>query len=193
MEGLWAAADLPGGGRLRLMQADITTQEVDAIVNAANARLQHGGGVAAAIVRAGGAEIQRESNAWIEQYGPISHREPALTGAGDLPSTHVIHVVGPRWGEGEEDRKLAEAVRGALDLAEEQGCESLALPAISTGIFGFPLGRAAELILDTLISFFSETVGGTLRDVRLVLIDEEGLEGFMDAFEERWPESSTRG
>lgn len=193
MQSLWAEAELAGDGKLRLLHADITKQDVDAILNAANAQLQHGGGVAGAIVRAGGSEIQRESDAWVEQHGPISHQEPALTGAGQLPSEYIIHVVGPRWGEGEEDRKLAEAVRSALELAAARGFESLALPAISTGIFGFPLRRAADVILDTIAGFFSGKGGGSLRDLRLVLIDEEGLEGFLDAFEKRWPESAARG
>jgi putative ATPase len=192
VEDLWAEWEFPGGTKLRLMHADITQQDVDAIVNAANEQLQHGGGVAAAISRAGGVEIQRQSDAWIEEHGPISEEAPALTGAGDLPSDWVIHVVGPRWGEGEEDRKLAQAVSGAMTLAGEQGFQSLALPAISTGIFGFPLERAADVILDAIAGFLSEDTQGDLRDVRIVLIDEEGLEVFRAAFAARWPESAIR-
>lgn len=179
----------PGGQTLRLVHADITDQEVDAIVNAANSRLAHGGGVAGAIVRRGGREIQRESDAWVRAHGPVTHGAPAVTGAGDLPSNYVIHAVGPRWGEGDEDRKLAAAVRGALGKAAELGLHSLALPAISTGIFGFPIARAAQIILRTIGDFLEANPETRLRDIRLALIDKAGIEAFSEEFARRWPES----
>ena len=99
--------------RLELAQGDLTEEPLDAIVNAANAHLQHGGGVAGAIVRKGGYQIQEESNAWVRKYGPVSHAKPAYTSAGKLPCHYIIHAVGPVWGEGDEDAKLAAAVSGS--------------------------------------------------------------------------------
>ena len=131
---------LPTGQSLQIVQGDITTDEVDAIVNAANEHLQHGGGVAWAIVRRGGQVIQDESDQWIRQHGTVSHADPAWTSGGSLPAKYVIHAVGPVWGDGDEDNKLADAVTGSLRVADELKCESISMPAISTGIFGFPKG-----------------------------------------------------
>ena len=137
-----------GSATLEICQGDITTLKVDAIVNAANVDLQHGGGVAFAIVRKGGAIIQSESDAVIAHLGrSLETGEPAITSAGRLPSKFVIHVAGPQWGEGDEDRKLRNAIRNSLALADEQGIKSIAFPAISTGIYGFPVERAAKLML----------------------------------------------
>lgn len=176
---------LPHGCRFKLVHGDLTEQRVDAIVNAANEQLQHGGGVAAAIAGKGGASIQQESNHWVQQHGPISHDRPAVTTAGDLPAEHVIHAVGPRWGDGEEDRKLHQAVLSALAKADELGLESLALPPISTGIFGFPKPRAAEVILNAVEAFDEEFPESSLHEVRLTIIDQATLEPFEEAFQER--------
>lgn len=170
---------LPTGARLQLAQADLTQEHVDAIVNAANAHLQHGGGVAGAIVRRGGAQIQAESNAWVRQHGPVRHDRPAYTSGGALPCRYVIHAVGPVWGEGQEDAKLAAAVTGALGVADELKLESLALPAISTGIFGFPKERAAGVILAAIQEYFASHPDSALRLVRLALFDQPTLEAFM--------------
>ena len=143
------------GQHLMLIQGDITEERVDAIVNAANARLQHGGGVASAIASRGGPQIQIESDAWVRKHGPVSHGVPAYTTAGDLPCRYVIHAVGPVWGEGEEDRKLSEAIRGAVKLGDQLGLISISFPAISTGIYGFPIERAARINLDVFKEFFS--------------------------------------
>ena len=105
---------LPSGQTLALYHGDLTEEKVDAIVNAANEHLAHGGGVAGAIVRRGGREIQEESYAWVRQHGPAGHDKPALTGAGKLPCKAVIHAVGPMWGAGDEDRKLRAAYTSAL-------------------------------------------------------------------------------
>lgn len=180
---------LPAGQTLQLIHGDLTEQPVDAIVNAANASLQHGGGVAGAIVRRGGAQIQRESEAWIRAHGRVTHEAPALTGAGRLPCRHVIHAVGPVWGEGDEDNKLHAAVRGALALAETQQFSSLALPAISTGIFGFPKERGARIILEAILDFFSSRPTGTLTQVHVTVIDEPTVQIFAREFARRWPES----
>ncbi|MDO8755353.1 MAG: macro domain-containing protein, partial [Anaerolineales bacterium] len=105
---------LSTGQTLQIVQGDITTEVVDAIVNAANEHLQHGGGVAWAIVRRGGDVIQEESDKWIQQHGPVSHTHPAWTSGGALPAKYIIHAVGPVWGDGDEDNKLADAITGSL-------------------------------------------------------------------------------
>lgn len=192
MSNLVAEHALPSGQSVRLFHGDLTEENVDAIVNAANAQLAHGGGVAGAIVRRGGKQIQIESNAWVRDHGPVSHEHPAITSAGSLSCDYVIHVVGPKWGEGNEDAKLRAAVTGGLALAAERGMKSIALPAISTGIFGFPKDRGAKVILDAVVDFFNAHTEASLQDVRLTLIDEPSVLIFAAEFERRWPGSATR-
>lgn len=169
-----------------IVRGDITDQEVDAVVNAANAHLQHGGGVAAAIARRGGAIIQETSDAWVRQHGPISPDRPAITPAGALLCQFVIHAVGPVWGEGDEDNKLATAVTGALKLASEHHLATLAMPAISTGVFGFPKDRAARIILTALEAFFDRHPDSSIHRLDLVLFDAPTVQAFAQAFRERW-------
>lgn len=170
----------PCGAELQLVQGDITDETTEAIVNAANQHLQHGGGLARAIARRGGPAIQRESDAWVREHGPVHHERPAVTSGGSLACRYVIHAVGPVWGSGDEDAKLAAAVTGALRAAGERGLASLALPAISTGIFGFPRERAAQVTLAAICAYFDGDPG--LRLVRLVLYDAPTL----DAFQKAW-------
>jgi len=174
---------LPGGRALQIVLGDITIEHVDAIVNAANAQLQHGGGVAAAIVRRGGPVIQFASDAWVQEHGPVSNAEPAYTTGGRLPCRYVIHAVGPVWGEGDEDKKLSAAVTGSLRLADQLGLNSIAFPAISTGIFGFPKERAAKVILLAMRNYFKEHIGSGLRQVRMTLFDQDMLKVFSEAGE----------
>ena len=176
-------ADLPDGRSLEIVQGDITEEQVDAIINAANEHLAHGGGVAGIISRKGGPRIQAESDAWVRQHGPVSHSQPAYTSGGNLPSRYVIHAVGPIWGQGDEDRKLADAVRGSLELAEQLGLESLAMPAISTGIYGFPKERAARIILKTILDSLKTGQFAHLRRIRLVLYDTPTVEIFSGEFD----------
>jgi len=184
-----AEQDLPSGQIVRLVHGDLTEEKVDAIVNAANPQLAHGGGVAGAIVHKGGQEIQAESDLWVREHGPVSHERPAITSAGRLPCRYVIHAVGPVWGEGDEDAKLRAAVTGALTLADERALTNLALPAISTGIFGFPKDRGARVILNAIVDYFSDKLETSLREVRVTLIDEPSVAIFADEFSHRWPES----
>jgi O-acetyl-ADP-ribose deacetylase (regulator of RNase III) len=177
----------PGGTMLTLTQGDLTTCHLDAIVNAANAHLQHGGGLAAAISRRGGPTIQHESDAWVRQNGLARHDLPAVTGAGRLPCRHVIHAVGPLWGEGDEDRKLSLAFRSSLEAAAALNLTSLGLPAISTGIFGFPKPRAAAITFDAIAAYFNAHPDSPLRRVEVVLLDAPTLEVFVDAFGRRFP------
>ena len=172
--------EFPSGQLLQIVEGDITEERVDAIVNPANANLIHGGGVAGLIVRKGGSEIQVESNDWIKRHGPVRHAEPAYTGAGKLPCHYIIHAVGPVWGEGDEDEKLATAVMGSLKVAESLRLESLALPAISTGLFGFPIERAAEIIYNAVEDYFTDKLDSGIRCVRLTLYDQPIIEAFLD-------------
>ncbi|MBN2386313.1 MAG: macro domain-containing protein [Anaerolineales bacterium] len=182
MNTLLIETSLPAGQIIQLVQGDITSEMTGAIVNAANADLAHGAGVAGAIVRRGGATIQCESNTWVRGHGPVSHAEPAWTSGGDLPCRYVIHAVGPVWGAGEEDVKLAAAVTGSLRVADRLGLVSLALPALSTGTFGFPRDRAAEVIFSALKSYFTATPDSGLTLVRLVLFDGSSV----DLFQRIW-------
>jgi len=164
-----------GAATLEVVRGDLTAQAVDAIVNAANSGLQHGGGVAGAIVRRGGESIQRESDA----LAPVPVGGAVVTGAGRLPCRFVIHAVGPVWGERDEEAKLRAAVSAALARAEERGLESVAVPAISTGIFGYPKAKGCRVIVETVIARLE--AGGSLRLVRLVAIDEETARHFAAA------------
>ena len=133
---------------LRLVEGDITERNVDVIVNAANSYLKHGGGVAAAIARKGGAVIQDESDMIITAGGLVPVGSAVITTAGRLPCKAVIHTVGPRMGEGNEDYKLRKAVKSSLLLASEKGFTSISMPAISSGIFGFPKDRCARILVE---------------------------------------------
>jgi O-acetyl-ADP-ribose deacetylase len=177
--------NLPGGQTLQIVQGDLTQERVDAIVNAANSQLQHGGGVAGAIARRGGPQIRAESEAWIREHGPVTNAEPAITGSGSLPCRYIIHAVGPVWGEGNEDAKLSAAIRGALAAADRLNLASMAIPAISTGIFGFPKARAAGIILKTIQAYFKQATGSKLKTVRLTLYDQPTIQTFRQVWQEK--------
>ena len=161
-----------------MVQGDITIENVDAIVNAANEQLMHGGGVAAVIARKGGRAINQESADWIKEHGKVSHGEPAYTSGGTLPCKYVIHAVGPVWGSGKEDKKLRAAVKGSLRVADELEAQSIAFPAISTGIFGFPKDRAAEVIYAAIGDYFKSTSRSRVLQVRITLFDEDTTDVF---------------
>ena len=130
---------------IKLKQGDITDMEVDAIVNAANAQLILGSGVAGAIRIKGGPKIQEECN----QIGGTFVGGAVITNGGDLKAKHVIHAVGPRLGEGDEDQKLKNATLNSLKLMDEHGLSSIAFPAISTGVFGYPIDKCAKIMIST--------------------------------------------
>jgi len=168
---------------LEIVQGDITVLNVEAIVNAANKYLAHGGGVALAIVRKGGLAIQTESAALIARRGPLTTGEAVVTGGGKLPAKFVIHTVGPVWSEHdplEADRLLCRAVTSSLTLAEEQGLKSIAFPAISTGIYGFPIERAAPLLLHEAKRHLEGGPG--LERVLFCLYDDASYRVFESAF-----------
>ncbi len=137
---------------ITLVKGDITELAVDAIVNPANSNLVLGGGVAGAIRSRGGPEIQKECDAL--RGTPVG--TAVITGAGNLPAKYVIHAVGPVMGSGDEDKKLAEATRSALEIAVEKKIRSIAFPAISTGIFGYPGDRCARVMLTTVTAFLAD-------------------------------------
>ncbi len=151
---------------VEIIKGDITEEDVDAIVNAANSYLKHGGGVAGAIVRKGGEVIQKES----DKIGFVPVGSAAITSGGKLKAKYVIHAVGPVWGEGDEDQKLRSAVISALKLADKHNLKSVSLPAISTGIFGFPKERGAEVILKAILDYIEQ--GTKIEKIRICNIDE---------------------
>lgn len=157
---------------------DITAEDVDAIVNAANSRLEHGGGVAAAIARAAGSELSEASRALVREQGPVATGDAAVTPAGELPHEGVIHAVGPRQGEGDEEEKLTSAVAASLDRANEEGWASVALPAISAGIFAVPYDVCARGYVGGIRRHLEGAPDSAVGDVRLCLFrpDEELLE-----------------
>ena len=134
---------------LELLDGDLTEMDTDAIVNAANAQLVLGGGVAGAIRKKGGQKIQEECN----KIGGTFVGGAVITTGGNLKAKHVIHAVGPRMGEGDEDQKLKNATLNSLKVADENNLKSISFPAISTGIFGFPIERCAEIMLKTTINY----------------------------------------
>ncbi len=175
----------PDGRRIVVVHGDLTAERVDAVVNAANEHLVHGGGVAGAIVRKGGQEIQEASRRWVQEHGPVPTGGAAITPGGRLPARYVIHAVGPRWGMGDEKRLLYRAVQSALRLAHEHHLTSVALPAISTGIFGFPKPLGVKVILDAVVDFLDAHPETTLREVRLCNIDRYTCDLFVQALQER--------
>ena len=157
---------------LELVEGDITELDVEAIVNPANVKLLLGEGVAGVIKRKGGPAIQEEC----KRIGATATGSAVITGAGKMKFKHIIHAVGPKMGEGDEDRKLSSAVRSSLALADRHGLKSIAIPAISTGNFGFPVDRCARILLTEVHRYLQ---GGTkLQRVIVVLWDDPTYKSF---------------
>jgi O-acetyl-ADP-ribose deacetylase (regulator of RNase III) len=164
---------------VRLVQGDITRIEADAIVNAANSALAGGGGVDGAIHRAGGRAVMADLE---RRYGPHRHcptGSAVVSDAGDLPTRIVIHAVGPIWrgGGAGEPQLLASAYRTSLDLAADEGCRTVALPSISTGIYGYPIDLAASVALQTVDAWVAEHPDA-LDTVTFVLFSADSLAAF---------------
>lgn len=176
----------PSGITLEIQAGDITRMDTDVIVNAANKHLAHGGGVAAAIIKHGGQIIQEESQKWVKAHGPISYNQPAFTTAGEMKSKFVIHAVGPVWGEGNEDRKLAGAIHSSLVLADDLKAKSISFPAISTGIFRFPANRAANIFMEEISLFCSEKQSTSIQRIVIILFDAGILSAFIKSFDEHF-------
>ena len=177
---------LESGQVICVVQGDLTAESVDVIVNAANERLMHGGGVAGGISRRGGPAIQDESAAWVRERGPVPTGSAAITGAGSLPCRYVIHAVGPIWGTGDEEDKLASAVRSALDLADGRELRSISMPGISSGIFGFPKPLCAQVMLGVILEWLAEHPESSVRQVNACNIDGETARLFEAEARARW-------
>ena len=157
------------------MQGNLLDEPVDAIVNAANGHLAHGGGVAGIIARAAGADLQRESDLLVQEHGPFPAGAALVTTAGKLPFKGVIHAVGPRQGEGDEEAKLYRALIAAFACAKERGWSSVSFPAVSSGIFAVPLEVCARAYLKAMRA-------SPLSKVRLCLRDQP----IIDAVLKEW-------
>jgi O-acetyl-ADP-ribose deacetylase len=170
------------GQTIELQQGDIASQQVDAIVNAANSRLAGGGGVDGAIHRRGGPEIMRDTDACYPGGCPTG--SAVISTAGRLDAKYVIHAVGPVWGGGQrgEGELLAAAYRRSLELALQHDCRSIALPALSTGAYRFPMDQAARIALGTAIEFLRQH--GRPELIRFVLFDAGAYGAFAAALEE---------
>jgi O-acetyl-ADP-ribose deacetylase (regulator of RNase III) len=166
------------GKSLRLVKGDITERKTDVIVNAANSYLKHGSGVAGAIIRKGGYVIQEES----DKIGFVPVGSAVMTTAGRLACKAIIHAVGPRMGEGDEDKKLRSAVRNSLLLASQKGFQSISLPAISSGIFGFPKDRCAEILVSESMKFVDTNPQTSLEIIEFCIYDDETLSYFVKQF-----------
>lgn len=169
------------GLEVELVKGDITLLEADAIVNAANRYLKHGGGVAEAIVRRGGKEIQEESDEYVKKHGPLDIGGVAVTGAGMLKAKYIIHAVGPVYGDKDGDEKLALAIRNSVEKADELGLKSIAMPAISTGIYGYPLEICAKIMKEELKKFAKRRK--SLKKVIVCLYDDRAYRTFREIFE----------
>ena len=165
------------GIKLVLTKGDITDLEVDAIVNAANTQLILGSGVAGAIREKGGPVIQEECN----KLGGTYVGGAVVTTAGNLNARYVIHAVGPRMGEGEEESKLRNATMNSLLLAEEYKLKSIAFPAISTGVFGFPINKCAEIMLTVVVEFVKRPT--SLEFVTFCLWGDNNFKVFSETLE----------
>lgn len=165
--------------RVLIKKGDITQEDSDAIVNPANDTLQHGGGAAAAIVKSGGIEIQIDSDKLIRNIGLLPTGKAVITYGHNLQAKFIIHTVGPKMGEGNEENKLKKSVLNALNLAESYNLKSISIPAISSGIFGFPKDKCAEILLETTVEFFKKK-DTSLNKVVMCNFDEKTCNIFLE-------------
>ena len=155
------------------MQGNLLAEPVEAIVNAANGHLAHGGGVAGLIARAAGPALQQESDRIVQARGPLPTGSAVVTTAGKLPFKGVIHAVGPRYGEGDEEAKLFNALTAAWACARERGWASVSFPAVSSGIFAVPLDVCAR-------AYLRAARASPLRKVRLCLRDQPVIDAVLE-------------
>lgn len=171
-----------GKTRLTIIQGDITQQDVDAIVNAANSSLLGGGGVDGAIHRAGGPQILAECKVYVAKHGTLPTGEAMITSGGRMKAKHVIHTVGPVWhgGANREDELLAHSYRNSLRVAVENKVKTIAFPSISTGIYGFPIERAVRIAVETVKQFVHEDP--LLREVRFIAFSQNDFDIYRISF-----------
>lgn len=166
------------GRRVVVVVGDLAAQRVGAVVNAANEQLAHGGGVAAALAKAGGPGVQAESDDWVARHGEVRPGQAAVTAAGRMPADHLVHVVGPRYrADQDNEALLRQAVSAALDGARDAGASSVAAPMLSAGVFGYPPQEAGAVIADEARRWLAGTPGG-VREVRLVGLEESAAAHF---------------
>jgi len=168
---------LPAGGSFEVVRGNLLEEPVEAIVNAANGHLAHAGGVAAAIARAAGPALQRECDRIVRERGPFAAGSAVVTTAGKLPFKGVIHAVGPRWGDGEEEAKLAHALRASFACAHERQWSSVSFPAVSSGIFAVPPEICAR-------AYLAAVKSAPLSKVRLCLRDQPVIDAVLKEMEQ---------
>lgn len=173
---------------LSVWNDDLTRHAVDVVVNASNENLEHGGGLAGALVKAGGYEIQHESRLYISRYGKLSVGEIAVTKAYQLPCKSIIHAVGPRWNKVKSEEcihLLKVAITNILNyVTEEPNIETVAIPAISSGLFGFPLDLCTKTIVETISSYFQDKqLIGDLKEIHLVSNEDDTVYAFQSVSE----------
>jgi O-acetyl-ADP-ribose deacetylase len=159
-----------------VVRGNLLEEPVDAIVNAANGHLAHGGGVAGIISRAAGPDLQTQSDRLVQQNGPFKTGSAVATTAGKLPFKGVIHAVGPRYGEGDEEKKLVQALTAAFAVANDKGWTSVAFPAVSSGIFAVPLDICAR-------AYIKAARASPLSKVRLCLRDQPVIDAVLKELE----------
>ena len=172
----WAANEK----KIKLEEGNLVLLDVEAVVNAANKNLILGGGVAGAIRQFGGPSIQEECN----KIGSVSVGEAVITGAGNLKAEYVIHAVGPVYGEGDEDAKLANATLNSLRIAKEKKIKRVAFPAISTGIFRFPLKRCSEIMIEVAMDFLKNEENEYPKEIIFCLYGQEAFSVFQNTLEQ---------
>jgi O-acetyl-ADP-ribose deacetylase (regulator of RNase III) len=166
-----AREEYPGGRAFEVVVADLLAESTDAIVNAANGHLAHGGGVAGAIARAAGEALVQEGDRLVAARGPLAVGEAVVTTAGRLPFKGVIHAVGPQQGIGREEERLAQALDAAFRCAHERGWASVSFPAVSSGIFAVPLEVCARAYVRAVREFMRAHPGSGVKTIRLCLVD----------------------
>jgi len=168
--------------KLSIIQGDITQQDTDAIVNAANPSLMGGGGVDGAIHRAGGHAILEECKQIVSRQGRLPTGKAVMTSGGNLRARYVIHTVGPVWHGGNkgEPELLASAYQESLKLAAQNNLASISFPSISTGAYAYPVDRASRIALETVISFLRQSIT-SIREVVFVLFDSQTFDAYSSA------------
>jgi len=167
------------GKKIKLVEGNLVLLDAEAVVNAANKNLVLGGGVAGAIRQFGGPSIQEECN----RIGPISVGEAVITGAGNLRAKYVIHAVGPVYGEGDEDEKLRKATFNSLKISKKKKIKSIVFPAISTGIFRFPLNKCSEIMIKEAMDFLKDKENEYPKEVIFCLYGQVAYFAFQKTLE----------
>ena len=185
MSGLLAKIEYPVGRFFEIKNGNLLTEDSDVIVNAANGMLSHGGGVAYAIANEAGEKLYNECNSYIRLNGRIPVTGVVLTTAGNLGFKGVIHAVGPRFGEGDEENKLVQTLYNAFVLANNKGFSSLAFPAISSGIFSVPHDICARAYFDSVERFYNDYADSTLKLIKLVMFKGKIIDFVLKEYENR--------